>query len=94
MSAKVTVKAHPWGQIGRLLGELDSDSLEQALAQTWKCTVDTFESELGTLGGFVVAIRLDYIKRVYGFTNYPEEERLLRDIIAQFNGIPEFRPCG
>jgi hypothetical protein len=35
-----------------------------------------------------VSIRLDYIKRVYGFTNYLEEERLLRDLLAQFNGIP------
>ena len=88
MSAKVTMEGHPWGQICQLLGELDSESLDQAMAQIWKCTVNTFESKLGTLGGLVVAIRLDYIKRVYGFMNYLEEERLLRDILAQFNGIP------
>lgn len=33
MSEKVTRKGHPWGQICRLLGELDSGSLEQAMAQ-------------------------------------------------------------
>lgn len=88
MSAKVTMKGHPWGQICQLLGELDSKSPEQAMAQIWKCTVDTFERELGKLGGLVVAVRLDYIKRVYGFTNYCEEERLLRDVLAQFGGIP------
>jgi hypothetical protein len=35
-----------------------------------------------------VSVRLDYIKRVYGITNYLEEERLLRDLLAQFGGIP------
>ena len=88
MSAKITLEGQPWGQICRLLGELDSESLYQAMAQIWKCTVDTFESELETLGRLVVSIRLDYIKRVYGFSNYLEEEWLLRDVLAQFNGIP------
>jgi hypothetical protein len=34
-----------------------------------------------------VSVRLDYIKRVYEFTNYLEEERLLRDLFAQFDDI-------
>ena len=87
MSATVTMKEHPWGQICWLLGELDSESLGQAMAQIWKCTIDTFESELGTFDRLVVSIRLDHIKRVYGFTNYLEEELLLRDVLAQFNGV-------
>jgi tetratricopeptide (TPR) repeat protein len=58
------------------------------MAQTWKCTTDTFDSELGTLSRLAVSVRLDYIKRVYGITNYLEEERLLRDLLAQFGGIP------
>ena len=88
MSAKVTRKGHPWAQICRLLGELDSESLDQAMAKTWKCTADIFDSELGTFSPLAVSVRLDYIKRVYGITNYLEEERLLRDILAQFGGIP------
>ena len=35
-----------------------------------------------------MSVRLDYIKRVYGFKEYLEEERLLRDLLAQFDGIP------
>lgn len=35
-----------------------------------------------------MSVRLDYIKRVHGFTNYLGEERLLRDLLAQFDGIP------
>ena len=88
MSAQVTRTEHPWGQICRLLGELDSESLDQAMAQAWKCTIDTFDSELGTLTPLAVSVRLDYIKRVYGIINYLEEERLLRDLLAQFGGIP------
>ena len=87
MSAKVTREGHPWGQICQLLGELDSESLDQAMAQIWKCTTDTFESELGTFSRLAVSVRLDYIKRVYGFTDYLGEERLLRDLLTQFDGI-------
>jgi hypothetical protein len=92
MSAKVTRKGHPWGQICWLLGELDSESLGQAMAQIWKCTTDTFNSELGTFSRLAVSVRLDYIKRLYGITNCPEEERLLRDLLAQFEGIPSPPP--
>ena len=88
MSEKVTRGGHPWGQICRLLGELDSEPLDQAMAQIWKCTTDTFESELGASSRLAVSVRLDYIKRVYGFKEYLEEERLLRDLLAQFDGIP------
>lgn len=88
MSEKVTRGGHPWGQICRLLGELDSEPLDLAMAQIWKCTTDTFESELGTSSRLAVSVRLDYIKRVYGFKEYLEEERLLRDLLAQFDGIP------
>lgn len=83
MSAKVTT---PWGQICRLLGELDSESLCQAMARIWKCTTDIFDSELGSLSRLAVSVRLDYIKRVV--TDPSEEERLLRDLLAQFGGIP------
>ena len=86
MSANVTRKGHPWGQIYRLLGELDTESLDQAMAQIWKCRTDIFESELGTSSRFAVSVRLDYIKRVV--TNHLEEERLIRDLLAQFGGIP------
>ncbi len=67
MSEKVTRGGHPWGQICRLLGELDSEPLDLAMAQIWKCTTNTFESELGTSSRLAVSVRLDYIKRVYGF---------------------------
>jgi hypothetical protein len=58
------------------------------MAQIWKCTTDTYESKLGASNRLAVSIRLDYIKRVYGFKEHLEEERLLRDLLAQFDGIP------
>ena len=88
MSEKVTRGGHPWGQICRLLGELDAEPLDQAMAQIWKCTTDIFESELGASSRLAVSVRLDYIKRVYGFKEYLEEERLPRDLLAQLDGIP------
>ncbi len=87
MSEKVIRGGRPWGQICRLLGELDSESLDQAMAQIWKCTTDTFESKLGASSRLAVSVRLDYIKRVYGFKDHLKEERLLRELLAQFNGI-------
>jgi hypothetical protein len=58
------------------------------MVQTWKCTTNTFNSKLGTFSRLAVSVRLDYIKRVYGIINYLKEERLLRDLLAQFGGIP------
>lgn len=88
MSACVIGKEHLWGEICHLLGELDSRSLDQALAQCWKCLADTFDSELGPLSRLAISIRLDYIKRVYGTTNHPEEERILRGLLAHFQDSP------
>ncbi|KAF4475417.1 hypothetical protein CGGC5_v016019 [Colletotrichum fructicola Nara gc5] len=42
--------------------------------------------ELGMSSRFAVSVRLDYIKRVV--TNHFEEERLLRDLLAQFGNMP------
>jgi hypothetical protein len=89
MSAKVIRKGHPWGEICRLLGELNLESLDQAMAQIWKCTIDIFASELGMFNPFAVSVRLDYIKRVYGSTNYHKEEQHLRGLLAQFEGVPQ-----
>ncbi|KAK2036207.1 hypothetical protein LZ31DRAFT_616801 [Colletotrichum somersetense] len=86
MSAKVIKKKHPWGQICQLLGELNLESLEQAMAQVWKCTSDIFDRELGASTRLAVSVRLDYIKRVV--TDNLEEEWLLRDILNQLGGIP------
>ncbi|KAK4068499.1 hypothetical protein Purlil1_13795 [Purpureocillium lilacinum] len=86
MSAKVIKKGHPWGRICRLLGELDMKHFEQAMAQIWKCTADIFDRKLGTFSRLAVSLRLDYIKRVV--TDHLEEERLLRDLLSQFGGIP------
>jgi tetratricopeptide (TPR) repeat protein len=88
MSARVIQQGHPWGQIFWHLGELDSESLEQVLARAWKCTADIFDRELGAFSSLAVSYRLDYIKRVFGITNYPEEEQLLRDLLAQFGDNP------
>ncbi len=87
MFAKVIKKKHSWDQICRFLEKLDLKSFDQIMTQVWKCIIDTFESELETFNRLAVSVRLDYIKRVYEFTNYLEEERLLRDLFAQFDDI-------
>jgi hypothetical protein len=87
MFAKVIRKEHSWNQICRLFEKLDLKSLDQIMTQVWKCTTDIFESELETFNRLAVFVRLDYIKRVYEFTNYLEKERLLRDLFAQFDDI-------
>ncbi|MCJ1430841.1 hypothetical protein MMC27_000191 [Xylographa pallens] len=87
VSAKVTRKKHPWGQICQLLGKLNFRSLHQAMAQIWKCTTKTFNSVLEKLTRLAVSVRLNYLKRVYGTTDHLEEERHLRGLLAQFGGI-------
>ena len=86
MSAEVSRKENLWSRICRLLGELDPASLAHAMAQAWRCTTDVLDSVLGTSNRLAVSVRLDYIKRV--ITDHSEEERLLRDLLAQFGGAP------
>ena len=68
-------------------GNLTRSLLAWLWHKSWKCTTNTFESELGASIRLAASVRLDYIKRVYGFEEYLEEERLLRDLLAQFDGI-------
>lgn len=88
MSKRVTANGQLWGQICRLLGELDPEYIEHALAQIWKCITDTFDVELGKTSRLAVSVRLDYIKRVV--TDRSQEERLLRDLLTQFKGVASF----
>lgn len=85
MSENVTAEGHPWGKICQLFGLLDSQYIEHTLAHIWKCTTDTLDVELGKTSRLAVSVRLDYIKRVV--TNNYEEERLLRDLLAQLRGV-------
>lgn len=86
ISVQVSRERRPWGQICQLLGDLDTELLDQAMAQVWKCTIDTFDNELGTLSRLAISVRLDYIKRVV--TNQYDEERFLRELLARFRDNP------
>jgi hypothetical protein len=84
LSAQLFPREHPWGRICWLLGELDSDCLDETLAQAWRCTADIFDRKIGPLEPLAVSFRLDYIKRVFGTTDDLKEEQLLRDLLARF----------
>ncbi|KFY63875.1 hypothetical protein V496_03613 [Pseudogymnoascus sp. VKM F-4515 (FW-2607)] len=86
-SARVN-KEGLWGQICQLLGKANSESSGQAMAQAWNLMTDTFDSELGASSRLAVSVRLDYIKRVYGATDYPEEEEVRLRRLLPF-GAPE-----
>lgn len=88
MSATILPEDHVWGHICRLLGDLHPESLEQAMTQVWQCTIDTFEKRLATSAAFLVSVRLDYIKRVYGSGEPHKEETLLRDVLTGITGPP------
>lgn len=88
MATEIIGDGQPWGQICRLLDELDSESLDECMAQLWNRIADTFENELGPSSRLAVSVRLDYIKRVYGVSNKLEEERLLRDLLGRFYDVP------
>jgi hypothetical protein len=84
LSAQLFPREHPWGRICWLLGELDSDRLEETLVQAWRCTADIFDRKIGPLEPLAVSFRLDYIKRVFGTTDDLREEQLLRDLLTRF----------
>jgi hypothetical protein len=60
------------------------------MAQLWRYTSDIFDRELGQSHRLAVSVRLDYIKRV--ISDPRDEERTLRDLVAQFKDTPAQRP--
>jgi hypothetical protein len=83
MAATVIARKHPWGDICQLLSELDAESLEQALVQSWRCTINAFENFLGPFNQLTLGAHLQFIHHVYASTDLLEEERLLRELLAQ-----------
>ncbi|KAF4955046.1 hypothetical protein FSARC_11953 [Fusarium sarcochroum] len=86
ISEKFIRNDNVWGQICGLLGELESTSLDEAMARVWECITAIFERNLGALNRFAVSVRLDYIKRVN--TDHLEEEQQLNNLLTQFKGVP------
>ena len=78
MAATVIARQHPWGDIYQLISELDAESLDQALVQTWLCTIKAFEKSLGPFNQLTLDTHLQFIYHVYASTDLREEERLLR----------------
>jgi hypothetical protein len=83
MAAIVIAREHPWGHICRLISMLDTESLEQALIQSWRCTINAFENSFGPFNQLTLGAHLQFIHQVYASTDLLEEERLLRELLAQ-----------
>lgn len=83
MAATVIARKHPWGDICQLISELDAESLEHALVQSWRCTINAFENSLGPFNQLTLDTHLQFIHQVYASTDLLEEERLLRELLAQ-----------
>lgn len=87
MSVHIEGKIDIFGQIYRLLNEVDPASLVDVMAEGWRCATNVFDDVLGPSHRLAVSVRLDYLKRVT-INNYPDEERLLRDLLSRFGGSP------
>lgn len=87
-SRRIITTCHPWVHVCRLLGQVDLDTIEEALTQVWKCNVDTFGEHLGHFNRLAMAVRLDYMKRVYGITEPRIEEQLLCKLSARVSWAP------
>jgi hypothetical protein len=84
----VTIKArdNPWGHICRLISMLDAECLEQAIIQSWKCTIDAFKKGTGPCNLSTLRVQLQFIRCVHG-SDLLEEERHLRGLLAQFEEV-------
>jgi hypothetical protein len=79
--AKNTIgSGNPWGEICRLMGMLEGESLEQALVQCWKCMHDTFKHSLGQFNPSTIYV---FTKLNQLTLNLLEEERVLRELLVQ-----------
>jgi hypothetical protein len=88
MAATVIARKHPWGDICQLISKLDAESLEQGLVQSWRCTINAFEKSLGPFNQVTLSAHIQFIRHVYASTDLVEEERLLRELLARCENVP------
>jgi tetratricopeptide (TPR) repeat protein len=81
MSAKLFQSENPWRWLLQRLCELDDCDFDKVIARAWECITDVFNNKLSPENSLAVSIRLDYIKRIYGMTDYNKEEYLLRKLL-------------
>jgi tetratricopeptide (TPR) repeat protein len=82
MAKAVVVRNHPWGNICRLVALFDTEAFDESLVQYWRCTIDAYERSLGLSNPFAVEAKSDFTWNVYGSTDLPKAEKLLREILA------------
>lgn len=87
MSMSINGKDSMCSRIFQLLDEIDLESLSHTMKQGWMCITDMFDRILGLSHRLAVSVRLDYVKRIM-ITDHSEEERVLRDILAQIESPP------
>jgi hypothetical protein len=88
ISLTVWTKDHPWGQIGRLIGMLEEDVLEQVLIQSWRCMIDSVEKSLGPFHHSTLVSKLRFIGRVYDSIHLFEAENYIRKLLQQYKEEP------
>jgi hypothetical protein len=83
MATNIIARDHPWGRICQLIGMLDVDSFDQAIIQSLEYTIDSFEKHVGPINPSKIGLQLRLINSLHALTNLPEEERLIRNLLAQ-----------
>ncbi|KAF8859252.1 hypothetical protein BDZ45DRAFT_742491 [Acephala macrosclerotiorum] len=81
IAADLLAANHPWACIYQIIGMLEEDSFEQAIFQSWKCTIDGFEKTLGPFHHTSLDMNLNFI---YQTNNVLEKEKLVRRLLARY----------
>lgn len=83
MAKRVVAHTYPqWARVLQLIASLDEDMLEEAILQSFRCTIESFEAGLDLRNTDRLGARLNYIKAVTGPANPAKEELMLREMIA------------
>ena len=75
----MTNPEHPWLKIWTLIGSIDRNHLRAAINQSWKCTSDAFDNNIGRFNESALICYLEYIRHTF---NIFEEEIQLRHLLS------------
>jgi len=82
MATTMLLESHPLVKICNLIARVDTEILEEAMIQSWKCSNDAFAQHLGRFSETTLHSYLTWVRWVYRPTNPKAEEVILRDLLA------------
>jgi len=74
---------HPWGQIFRLVRTIETDQLDAAIIQAWKCVIKAFQQGLSRTHQTSISCQVNFVMSVHLGKHPADAETHLRKLLLE-----------